>query len=209
MNSLSTAEQDFLAKKTELQAAQADEANKRREVATLRQRQHDLQTELAALNQRLAQASNALANGDMTSADYIALKRSIADKELECEAASAVFEAQNNALQMLVDHARILAGRLGRHLTDAAAGVKQRALAASVATGEAHLKLFALAVAAQHLERHPYTGQEKSEQAQLAYRIIGEELCKAVFADENEAWLVMVEPSRARIAIEETIEQAA
>lgn len=209
MNPLSTAEQDYLTNKADLQAAQADEANKRREVEMLRQSQHDLQMELAALNQRLAKASNALANGDMTSADYIALKRSIADKELECEAASAVFEAQNNALQMLVDHARILAGRLGRHLTAAAAGVKQRELAASVAAGEAHLKLFALAVAAHHLESHPYTGQEKFEQAQLAYRIIGEELCKAVFADDTAAWLFMVELSRARIAIEEIISQAA
>lgn len=52
------------------------------------------------------------------------------------------------------------------------------------------MKLFALAVAAQQLEGHPYTVKEKSEQAQLAYRIIGEELCKAVFADETEAWLV-------------------
>jgi len=209
MTTLSIEEQDFLAKKAELQAAQQDEAKKRREVAELSRQQQDLAAELAALKQRLAQSSQAMANGDMTSHDYIALKRAIADKELECEAAGEVFAAQNNALQLLTNQARMLSERLGRQSRIAAGGLKQRALAASVAAGDQHLKVFALAVAAQYLENHPYTGQDKTEQAELGYRIIGEELCKAVFADENEAWLFMVEPSRAISRIEEIIEQAA
>lgn len=209
MTELSIAEQDFLTRKTELQTARQDEANKRNDIAKLNRRQQDIKLELDGLNKRLAQAGQAMANGDMTSDDYIELKRTIADKELESKAVGEALTMQTGALQMLVDHSLMLAERLSRQLDTVAGEVKQRALAATVAAGDQHLKTFALAVAAHHLSRHPFTLQEKTAQAELAYRIIGEELCKSVFADESEAWLFMVEPSRAKSAIEETISQSA
>ncbi len=209
MTELSIAEQDFLANKTKLQIAKQDEANKRNDIANINRHQRDIKSELDKLNQRLTQADHAMANGDMTSDDYIALKRTIADKEYEIEVDGEVLAAQTAALQLLADHSRMLAERLSRQLDAVAGEVKQRALAASVAAGYQHLKTFALAVAAHHLSRHPFALQEKIAQAELAYRIIGEELCKAMFADESEAWLFMVEPSRAKSAIEEIISQSA
>lgn len=209
MTELSTAEQHYLALKSDLQTAREDEINKRREIATLTQRKQALDAELAGLNQRLAEAGFAMANGDMTSDDYIALKRSIAEQSLDREAIGEVIDMQSDALQRLVDHSRYVADQLGRQLTATAGEIKQRMLGACVEAGAQHLQAFALAVAAHHFNQHPFSSQDKTDQAQLAYRIIGEELCKAVFADEAEAWLVMVEPSRAKSAIEAMIGQAA
>lgn len=209
MTELSTAEQHYLALKSDLQTAREAEAHKRREVATLNQRHQALKAELADLNQRLAQAGSAMADGDMSSDDYIALKRAIADKALEAEAIGEALTAQTNALQMLADSARFASERLVRQVSVAAVEVKQRALSAGVAAGAEPLKAFVLAIAAEHLHQHPFTGQDKTDQAQLGYRIIGEELCKAVFADETEAWLFLVEPSRAKGAIAAMIGQGA
>lgn len=209
MTELLTAEQKFLDLKSDLQTAREAEANKRRDVAALNQRKQGLNADLAGLNKRMAQSGLAIANGDMTSDDYIALKRSIAEKELESEAIGEVLDAQNDILQSLIGNAQSAAERLYRQVSVAAGEVKQRALSAGVAGGAKHLKVFALAVAAEHLHKHPFHGQDKTDQAQLGYRIIGEELCKAVFADESEAWLFMVEPSRAKSAIEAMIGQAA
>ncbi|MDT4328727.1 hypothetical protein ACQE3D_09700 [Methylomonas sp. MS20] len=209
MNPLSNAEQDFLTKKTELQTAREDEASKRREIETLKQRQQQANAALAGLNQRLAQAGVAMANGDMTSDDYIALKRTIAEQELEREALGEVIEIQNAALKRLMEDSRYVSSQMWQQLAAAAGAVKQRALADVIEDREQHLKVFALAVSAHYLTRHPYTSQEKNEQLQWAYSIIGEELCKAVFADESEAIQIFVEPSLALNRIDEIISQAA
>ncbi|CAD6880145.1 hypothetical protein [Methylomonas albis] len=209
MNPISNAEQDYLAKKTELEAAQQNEAEKRGDIVKLEQRQNDIESELSDLNQKLKQAGQAMANGDMSSDDYIALKRLIADKNLEREAIGEAIVLQNGALQMLVDHSRNIGHQRWRQLAIAAGEIKQRALASCVEDREQHLKVFVLGVAAHYLNHHPFTGQEKTEQAQLAYQIIGEELCKAVFADEFEAFRIFAEPSLAKSRIEEIISQAA
>lgn len=209
MTELSTAEQNYLALKSDLQAASEAEANKRKEIVALEQRQHNLTGELDALNRRLDQSRRAMVNGDMTSDDYIALKRSIADKALEAEAVGEVIEAQKDALQQLIDNSRNLGERLYRLLPAAAGEIKQRALVAGVAADPDQLKLFVIAAVAEHLRNHPWSVTDKTHQANLGYQILGEALCKAVFADTSESYLFFIEPSRAISAIEEFIGQAA
>lgn len=209
MTELSTAEQNYLALKSDLQAAREDEANKRREIVALEQRRHNLTSELAALNQRLDKSTRAMSDGDMTTDDYLALKRSIADKALETEAVGEALEAQKDALQLLIDNSRNLGERLNRLLPAVAGEIKQRALVAGVAADPDQLKLFVIAAVAEHLRNHPWSIQDKTHQANLGYQILGEELCKAVFAETSESYLFLTEPSRAISAIEEIIGQAA
>jgi hypothetical protein len=209
MSELSIAKQNFLDKKLELQIARQNEAKKRSDIEALNSRKQDLNIELAALNERLAQSSQAMANGDMTSEEYIALKRSIADKGLESESVGEAIKFQSDALQLLINNSRDIGQRLSELLPAVAGEIKQRALAASVAANVDQLKLFAIAVAAENFRNHPFTGPDKNYQAQLGYQILGEELCKAVFADTSESTLFFVEPSRAKSAIEEIINQAA
>jgi hypothetical protein len=209
MTELSNAEQNFLTKKADLHAALEAEANKHKEMAVLNQRRQDLNAELVGLNQRLKQAGIEMAKGDMTSDDYIALKRTIADKTLEIESISEVLVHQKDALNRLLGDTRMIRDGLSRLITAVAGEIKQRALMAGVADRNQQLKLFALGVTAEHFSYHPSVGSESNYQIMEAYRLIGQELCKAVFTDESEACLFFVEPSRAQSAIEAMIGQAA
>lgn len=209
MIQLSDLEKDYLDQKSKLQASKQDEAQKQEEIDALNEHKDCIQLELSHLNGALSRAKTDMAFGRLSTEDYIALKRSIADKQVEFEAIDEVLIIQANALQRLIDNSNALNRNMNISLIKAAGAVKQRAIAAIRDEVKQHIETLAYATVAHHFVSIPSNGPDATEQINAVYQIIAKELCQEAFSEGQDALRFLTNPLIAKEKVAHMIEAAA
>jgi len=209
MTQLSDLENDYLDRKSQLQASKQNEAKKREEIAELKERKDSIQLELSQLNGKLSRAQTNMAFGQLSTDGYITLKKSIADKQIESEAMDEVLKIQANALQQLIENSNALDREMNSSLKKAAGAVKQRAIAAIRDEVGQHIETLAYATVAHHFGRVPSNGPDATEQINAVYQIIAKELCDEAFSNDKEALRFLINPFIAKEKVAQMIEAVA
>jgi len=104
MSNLSKTQESYLQKKTEIEDIKLKINAVDEEIQGLNKKVGENQADIAAIKGRLENSSIDLASGELSSADFLALKQTIREKETLIEGLLEVVEAQKNAKIELSGH---------------------------------------------------------------------------------------------------------
>ncbi|MDO9162152.1 MAG: hypothetical protein Q8N35_16040 [Methylococcaceae bacterium] len=175
---------------------------KRAELGVLHKQVAELVAKIDALNVKVSKANADIAMGYLTSEGFMAIKREIAEKQTELPNYNEAIAAQASALE-LIEYQLMIANReLKGMLIKLAGGIKDK-IAKDLSVEVGHkIELMVMGIVTANNRNPSYF---ESEDRNLLYGCIGEELCKNIFNEGTNSFNVLPDVFKAREIIDALI----